>query len=316
MSQHKQASKYIKRTLSVAMAVGLVIWLLRDVRTLEALKGLLHQPIAILASVTATQAVSYLCRSGRLYSQFNKKIPMGFLGYLRVNLLHNMSVNVVPFRGGEAALPLLLQRAGLPFSEGLATLVWLRIQDLFVLGGMATLLWPNLPLPLRLTAFALVPISAFACGKLFSSNKSPLVQALRESRRFAPWIAAIEKAFDASFTSWAWSTTNWVAKLLGLAILLSALTSLPYAVAAGGSLGGELSALLPIQGVAGFGTYEAGVVFLLHLGNGQWNDMFVSAFALHCFTLFLAIVAGCLAWLILPAYRNDLQPISPSRIQP
>ena len=70
--------------------------------------------------------------------------------------------------------------------------------------------------------------------------------------------------------------------------------------AALGALGGELSAMLPVQGVGGFGTYEAGVAFGLLGGPGDWTSLLVPAFALHSFTLLFAAASGILAWIALP----------------
>ncbi len=304
-------SRLIRNALSLVFALALLAWLLGDPRSLAALGGLLSLPWMVVAAVLVTQTISYLCRGGRLYSQFNPRIPLGFMGYLRVSLLHNLSVNVIPFRGGEVTLPLMLQRAGLPLPEAIATLVWLRVQDALVLAAMATLLWPGFSLPLRLGMLAGLVLMVWLAGKLLASGRLPLLTLLDGHAKVASLCRALTRVFDASLTSWSWCVMNWASKLLGLTVLLAALAGLPLPLAAGGALGGELSALLPVQGVAGFGTYEAGVVFLLHLGQAQWEQMFAAAFAVHCFTLALALAAGCIAWFALPA-QNGLNSINRS----
>jgi hypothetical protein len=51
-------------------------------------------------------------------------------------LIHNAMMNVVPFRGGEAAFPLLLRQSfGIPLPRAIASLFWFRLQDAFVVHG-------------------------------------------------------------------------------------------------------------------------------------------------------------------------------------
>ncbi len=306
----------ITRGLSILLALMLLFWLFHDKRNLEALYGVMSLSWPVVLAVVFTQTLSYLCRAGRLFSQFERRIALGFLGYLRISLIHNMSVNVIPFRGGEITLPLMLQRAGLSLTEAIATLIWLRIQDLFVLLMLAAWLWPGLPIVARLAAFLAIILIIFVIRVLVHRGGLPIPRTLREHPKLAIWVNGAGQVIDASTTSWLWSVSNWIGKLSGLAILLSALTDLTFHVSAGGVLGGELSALLPIQGVAGFGTYEAGVAFLLHLGDANWPQLFAAAFALHCLTLLFAVAAGCFAWFFLPSGKKLDLINRPSTPQP
>ena len=302
----------IRKLLSALVALGLFAWLLAEPRAQQALVSLFALPWTVLGVLVVTQSASYLCRGGRLYSQFNPRIRLGFLAYLRISLLHNMSVNVIPFRGGELTLPVMLQGIGLRLPEAFATLLWLRLQDAFVLVLMTLALWPGIPLVLRVAGIAamLAGIVFFAFG-----NRRRL-DGLRQSlarTRLAKLVDTVWHIFDASAVSWGWSLANWTTKLVGLAVVLAALSDLSFSAAAGGALGGEVSALLPIQGVAGFGTYEAGVAFALRQSSDNWLALFTAAFALHCFTLLLALIAGSLAWFAIPARTAALDRSSETK---
>ena len=281
--------------ISLLLGGALLVWMLGDGRLLEALSRLFAIPLGVAAVVISTQAFSYFCRARRIAGEFTHTAAIPFLQYLRISLLHNFSVNIIPFRGGELMLPYLLRRAGIPGPRALATLIWLRVQDALVLAGLALLLWPAFSLTLRLgTALAIVAgvfVFRFSARRLRAPQSAPGLQ---------KWFDALTDALDAPLSSWGWSLSNWIAKLAGQTVLLGALAAVALDQAALGALGGELSAMLPVQGVGGFGTYEAGVAFGLLGGPGDWTALLVPAFALHSFTLLFAAASGILAWIALP----------------
>lgn len=298
-------STLIRHSISLALALGLLGWLFASdmVRVareqLQALSGLL------IATLLLTQVSSYLCRAGRLYSQLEPRVPLGLAGYLRLTLLHNLSINVLPFRAGELLLPAVLKQQGLSLKEAIGTLLWLRIQDALVLALLAILLWPGLPHELR--GLAGIGFLLFlALGHHYLPSWQP------RNVHLARLCEIARPVVDASATSWSWCLANWGSKLLGLGIVLAALAGLPFADALPGALGGELSALLPVQGVAGFGTYEAGVALLVTLVGGQAQTGLAAAFTLHCLTLAMAILAGSAAWFLIPGPP----PASPSESRP
>jgi uncharacterized membrane protein YbhN (UPF0104 family) len=98
--------------------------------------------------------------------------------------------------------------------------------------------------------------------------------------------------------TWLWTVVNWSVKLMALAWILQAFTPMAYPSALVGSTTGELSSVLPIHGIAGAGTYEAGVMAgLLPLGV-ELEPGLRAAVNLHLFILGVAIMAGALAALI------------------
>src|SRR5690606_21137723 len=114
--------------------------------------------------------------------------------------------------------------------------------------------------------------------------------------------------------AWAFTAGNWMVKLAAGALLLSAIAQVPPATGWAGALGGELAAVVPLQGPAGFGTYEAGVWagFALGLppGAAALQGAVIAALALHLCLLLSAVIAGALAWLMAPASTAPAAPSS------
>ena len=80
--------------------------------------------------------------------------------------------------------------------------------------------------------------------------------------------------------------------------LLAALIPAALDVGAAGALGAELAAILPVQGVAGFGTYEAGAAAALLPSGVALGTGLQVALALHLFVIAVSVSGGALAWLV------------------
>ena len=97
---------------------------------------------ALAAGITA----SYVFRGLRIHSELSRRHPVTRWQCLRVMLLHNTAVNLVPMRGGEAAYPLLVNRQlGVPLGQAVASLVWIRSQDMLVLSLAVVAFLPRVP---------------------------------------------------------------------------------------------------------------------------------------------------------------------------
>ena len=80
-----------------------------------------------------------------------------------------------------------------------------------------------------------------------------------------------------------------------------------WPLGATGALGAELAAILPIQGVAGFGTYEAGAAAALRAGGVLFEAGLQAALGLHLFMIASAVSAGALASLFVPGQVEMLE---------
>src|SRR5690606_5050247 len=112
----------------------------------------------IWALVLAGLAVSYLMRAARLQvvmglgdeAPRRRRVAGLRLDALRVILMHNAAVNLLPMRAGELSFPWLAsQQLGMPLARAVASLLWMRLQDLAVLTALGLMLWPGVDMPLR-----------------------------------------------------------------------------------------------------------------------------------------------------------------------
>ena len=200
--------------------------------------------------------LSHLLRAARLHAELRS---LSFAASWRLLAYHTFWVNLLPMRSGELALPLLLHRNHqIPLMRATATLLWLRAQDLLVLLLLAILLWPGLSLAVR--GVALAALAAFLL-------LLPLWFKIALSLPF-PWlgklVSALQIAIAQSHSVWHWTIANWCVKIAGVGWLLATLLSVGWAEGLSGALAGEWAAIQPVQGIAGFGPYEAAVAALLH----------------------------------------------------
>ena len=286
--------KIAKRGLAVAFTLAFMFWLLEKQQWAALTTMLERLPGSALGLAAAGFFLSYLLRAARVFDEFRHEIGSRFGACLRLVLLHNAAVNIVPFRGGEVAFPVLLGKFfGTPLTRALASLFWFRLQDALVVVVVAVMVWPGLPLLLRLAGVAALITFAWALPRwahrpLRPSGKGRLAR-LR--------VAFAQSTRHARF-GWLWTIANWSVKLAAQAWLLAALLGTGMNTGVAGALGAELAAILPVQGVAGFGTYEAGAAAALLPNGVMLADGLRAALALHLFVIACSMCAGIIAALL------------------
>ncbi|AYH44190.1 lysylphosphatidylglycerol synthase domain-containing protein [Azoarcus sp. DN11] len=302
----------MKRLLAIAASLALLVWFASDARWVGLIDAFGRLSAPALAAGVIGFGVSYLLRAGRVYDEFRRDARGRFGACLRIVLIHNAMVNVVPFRGGEAAFPILLGRNfGTPLGRAVASLFWFRLQDALVVAVLAAAVWPGLPLLLR--GAGVLALLAFAW---YLPRWARAPHAWAERGGTAAKLAKLRDAFAESTRharfGWLWTLANWSVKLATQAWLLAALLPSAAAVGAAGALGAELAAILPVQGVAGFGTYEAGAAAAMLPHGIVFASALQAALALHLFVIACAVVSGALGWLMpappaaTPADRSPL----------
>ncbi|MCL2875224.1 MAG: flippase-like domain-containing protein [Betaproteobacteria bacterium] len=288
----------MKRGLAIAFTLAFVFWLVEK-QQWDAFVLMLGQlPGNALGLALAGFFLSYLLRAARVYEEFRHEASGRFGACLRLVLLHNAAVNIVPFRGGEAAFPVLLGRFfGTPLTRALASLFWFRLQDALVVTVVAVAVWPGLPPAFRLTGVVALIVFAWALPRWARRPGHPL-----PGGRFARLRDAFAESTQHARFGWLWTAANWSVKFAAQAWLLAALIGTEIRTAVTGVLGAELAAILPVQGMAGFGTYEAGTAMAL-LPNGiELADGLRAALALHLFVIACSICAGIIALLLPEIY--------------
>ncbi len=254
-------------------------------------------PAQTLLGACALLVLSYGLRAARLQVVlpvvYGRQPKWWLLGLdprvLKVIFLHNGAINLIPMRAGELTFPWLAERyLQLPLTMGAATLVWMRLQDVMVLSTLALIGMPGLGFFWRAGLFG-VGLAAWWLLRRWAANApwpvAPEADAAKSTGRWSDKLAMIRTALADPVHErwWAWffSLANWCVKLVACATVLSALTHLPWLWGIAGALGGELAAVLPVQGPAGLGTYEAGVVLAM-----RWAGATAGATS----------TAGTLAW--------------------
>ena len=267
-------------------------------------------PLAATGTAAALMAASYGVRALRLYDYFSSmhgRFPLA----LKLTLQHNAWNNLLPMRSGEASFPILMARYfGTPAAESLPALLWFRVLDAHTLAAAALGalggLWLN-----RGAAAALFVIWMSLPWLLYrlGGRHAVLLDArpvhgrwLRTWRRL---LAGLPLARGAFWRAWAWTGINWVVKFAALVWLLRQFQPMPLAAAILGVAAGDATSVLPIHGVAGLGTYEAGIVAGLAASGVSpgATAALKGAIDLHLFVLSAAVLGGALSFFI-PAGRR------------
>ncbi|MEN8179580.1 MAG: lysylphosphatidylglycerol synthase transmembrane domain-containing protein [Pseudomonadota bacterium] len=260
------------------------------------------QKVAIptLLLIMSQVLFSYAIRAQRLYDYFRQEMQGSFGQALKLMLQHNLANNFLPMRSGEVAFPVLMSRYfRVPLSRSMPALLWFRIFDLHTLVllglwavgsqwfgpyllGLIVIIWLLLPWGLFLANhWLLEKIGPDTGGRLRHLLHKVLDGAPKDKRLL--------------LRTWFWTLLNWLVKLLAFAWLLILFADISSAQAMLGVIGGELTSVLPIHGIAGAGTYEAGIVAAL-LPFGVGPEVALSAAVnLHLFLLGVTLIGGALS---------------------
>ena len=256
-------------------------------------------PPGPLAGATLLMLASHVARGLRVHDYFGQAVAGERSACLRLVLQHNLMNNLLPMRSGELAFPVLMaRRFGVPAQHSVPGLLWFRLLDLHALVLLAApVLALALPLPLLVPALALwllVPWTAWrGMQRSAGAWRAP-------SGRLAHLLVRVHAGLPQSarvfWRAQGWTLLTWGVKLSALVGLLQALAPLSLAWAVPGALGGELTSVLPIHGVAGFGSYEAGVVAAALPSGVDPATLLGAAVNLHLFILGVTLIAGGLAF--------------------
>jgi hypothetical protein len=224
--------------------------------------------------------------------------------------MHTFSNNMFPVRSGELAFPVLMQRLfQVPPAVSVPRLLWFRAQDGLLLAASAgcVLIWPRwgpAPAILSLAVWAALPALAPVV-------RHPLTRRLeqhprRPMRVLLRMVEGIPADQSMIYATLAWTAVNWALKLVAFAWFLGVVAGLDPYTALLGSIGGELSSVLPLHGVAGAGTYEAGVLVVLTPLHVALAEALPAAVNLHLFILGASMLGLLPALLPLPVWRTEV----------
>ena len=306
----------LKSVLAWVVGLGLLGWMLQHVPLAQAKDALTRPSASVWGLTLGGLLLSYGLRGARLQVVLDldnhQAPPRRWLGLrtdaLRVILMHNAAINLLPMRAGELSFPWLASRElGYPVARAVACLLWMRLQDITVLIGLGIALWPGLAWPWRAAALSAIVVGwVLMLAGLRAWDRRHPSGAAAPAGMVSRWLNKLHHALLESahhrLAAWLLTISNWLIKLAAGAILLAAIADVPLPIAGAGALGGELAAIVPLQGPAGFGTYEAGVwagmATNLAAKSPQLVQAIPAAIALHLCFLVCAVVAGAVALLL------------------
>jgi len=289
--------KYFAMSSLTAAFVVWLVWSGQGTQVVIAL-GTLSAPLLLL--LFAGMIVTYLLRALRVYYEFSDATQGRFGACLKLVLTHNALVNVLPMRAGELSFPVLLKREfGVPMMRSGGSLLWLRAQDAIILAVLSVAVWPGLELAMRMTGVSILIIAGVLLPHI-----AQRVLAKFGTGKLGDVCAALADSAHHARIGWLWTIANWVVKLMVLSQVFAQLLAADWQVGAAGAVGGELAAILPVQGVAGIGSYEAGAAAALALSDIAWVDGLKAAFSLHLLVLVSALASAGIALLASAIFKK------------
>jgi uncharacterized membrane protein YbhN (UPF0104 family) len=260
-----------------------------------------QEPTSVLLALVLALC-TYWLRAMRFYDYFRYDMRGAFGTCFKLTLQHNLFNVLLPMRTGELSFPVLMARYfGITMQRSLPALLWFRMLDLHTLGLFALvavgLLW-SAPAPVAFAAglWVTLPWLAYRAGV-------PVQRRLAGGEgRIRGWIASglegLPQDTGAFARAWAWTLVNWAVKLAVLAWVLLLFVDAPASAAWLAAIGGDLTSVLPVHGVAGAGTYEAGVVAALLPFGVAPEPALKAAVNLHIFVLAATLLGGAVSVLL------------------
>ena len=285
---HVRIRKWFYRLVFWMLALLLLMALIRHSDWSLTFSRLMDVPKTVLVICTLGWLSSFLFRAFRFKGEWHAHGKISLWDSLSLTFLHNAAVILVPFRVGELGYPVLVQKLlNVSLQQCIRSLLWLRLQDGIVLLSLAFLLLPFFSAELRIAGLLVFVTLCLATQKWWLRllrSRHFLIRQVRAflHQRSSPW-------------GWFWSAANWMVKLMVVSLMLSNLTGLDTLQTLRGALAGELSALLPLTGPAGLGTYEAGVWTGLGLTWQEMKGLMGSVLLTHLFFLGISLLGAVVA---------------------
>ncbi|MBX2809652.1 MAG: flippase-like domain-containing protein [Cellvibrionaceae bacterium] len=252
-----------------------------------------HIPLQTAVAAFVLFVLSHLLRALRIYELIRAAIPCRYPAIAKLSALHQFANNLLPMRLGEVVFPWLLRRYfAASWQQGFARLIWLRLLDLAIMGSAAALLillaerW-------RLLLVLIVLALVGTLGFWYLLVKRRYGRGLWQS-----WLQALQATAPAhwplALRLLLWTLCAWLCKLAAIVMVVIAVTPLGLLSAFAGAVGGELSSILPVHGVAGAGSYEAAFLVAMTLVESLSVELVALAVTVHLF-MFLSTALVTLA---------------------
>jgi len=293
----------IQKVASLVLFVGLVMLVQHYYGWAELLAPWQHLSVVSIVIALMLIGVSNFVRAARVHNYFRDDTKGQLPRCLKVVIQHHFLLNFLPMRSGELSFPIFMSRyLEISAQRSIPALAWFRFLDLHTVIGLATLvameyffpsrwfasillvLWLGFPFMMIRVTQKLEAVLSNSQGKLMSKVRILLLGLPRNRSIF--------------YRSWLWTILNWTVKLSVYAWLMGQFGEISFHAAWVGATVGDLTSALPIHGIAGAGTYEAGIVAGLAPYGLTPESALPLAVNLHLFILASSALLGLIAWLI------------------
>jgi uncharacterized membrane protein YbhN (UPF0104 family) len=246
--------------------------------------------------------LSYSLRALRVYDYFLTDTRGQFGVCLRLSLQHNLLNNLLPMRTGELSFPVLMARCfAVPAMRSVPALLWFRLLDLHTLIAFALFVisepfigqMPGAALGLAWMTLPWLGFKLYGAWQIRLTHHTGKIGIL--IRRVLESLPQQPHLF---WRSWLWTLLNWAIKLAVFAWILTLFAEIPLGTAWIGATFGDITSVLPIHGIAGAGTYEAGIVAGLTPFGIKPAEALQAAVNLHLFVLGCTLLSGLLSLLL------------------
>ncbi|WP_457679487.1 lysylphosphatidylglycerol synthase domain-containing protein [Thermovibrio sp.] len=242
---------------------------------------------------------TYFFRAKRFTVMFPQISTLDLVAVMAVHTFFN---NVFPFRSGEASFPIILKKIfKVEVSVSSGALLFARLLDLlslsflfltstlFVASGRKELLL------IPLLAFIVITFLIFVALKLLKALKNRFLVFNTLYLFFNQFVSLGKLAEIALF-----SLLTWLFKFISFYFILKAgEVNLNFFQTVFVSTFGELTTVLPIHSIGGFGTYEAGLVGGFKLLGIKTSFALTVAFYFHITLLTMSALLALLGWFYL-----------------
>ncbi len=264
-----------------------------------------HIPLNQIGIAALLSLASYWLRAVRFYDYFRSEMAGCFSLCIKLMLQHNLLNNLLPMRAGELSFPVLMSRYfAVPALRSMPALLWFRLLDLHVLGIFAllafqgTLWWKWDWTGVGLILWLPLPWLAFHFSNRWRRWLSRYYDHSRLAQFSGQLLQGLPQEATAFWRAYGWTAVNWLAKLGAFVWVLRLFIDISYPAAWMGTITGDLTSVLPIHGLAGAGTYEAGVMAgLLPYGIAP-QPALAAAVNLHLFLLGTTLAGGAISLFI------------------
>lgn len=296
-----RVARWLLPLLLVALAWW---WLLRHADFSQVRAQAARLPAQAWALAALALLGGHGLRAWRLRDEWRQHRCIGWAAALRLVLAHNAAVLLMPLRTGEAGYLWLVHRTwGVGWREAARSLLWWRVQDATVLLLLSLLLLLPLLWPLSPAARIVLALCALVAAATLAPHALAVVDRVL-LRRHPGQVPGAAPRRD-PWAGFGIALAIWCTKVLVLGALLGGLTGLAPEAAWRVALGGELGGVMPLQGPAGLGNYEAGAWLAApgpRLPASTSAGLIAAVLTVHGFSVALALAAATLAqWL--PAGR-------------